>query len=142
MPWQLDSDPVYIAADDTERVELTNSGGGTIYYGRQDVNEAENEGSLAANQAVTLKKGTYVISGGQSLVATREIPNHVSKPELEDHEVDTTDVHGVGDTEAIKGYVNHGETASTARPSGFASVEWHGSVEPENAEDGDTWIEV
>lgn len=40
-----------------------------------------------------------------------------------------------------KGYVNHGEDAGEARPSGFASIEWHGSAEPENAIDGDTWIE-
>lgn len=40
-----------------------------------------------------------------------------------------------------KGYVNHGEDAGKARPSGFASIEWHGSAEPENAVDGDTWIE-
>lgn len=39
-----------------------------------------------------------------------------------------------------KGFVNHGSTASTARPSGYVSVEWYGSVEPENAVAGDTWI--
>lgn len=41
-----------------------------------------------------------------------------------------------------KGYVNHGEEAATARPEGFASIEWQGSVEPENAENDDTWIET
>ncbi len=41
-----------------------------------------------------------------------------------------------------KGYVNHGSTASTARPTGFASIEWHGSVEPTNAIDGDTWVDT
>lgn len=39
-----------------------------------------------------------------------------------------------------KGYVNHGSTAGTARPSGFASIEWTGSVEPTNAINGDTWV--
>lgn len=39
-----------------------------------------------------------------------------------------------------KGWVNHGATAGTARPSGFASIEWYGSVEPSNAIDGDTWV--
>jgi hypothetical protein len=38
-----------------------------------------------------------------------------------------------------KGFVNHGSTASTARPSGYASVEWYGTVEPDNWIDGDTW---
>lgn len=41
-----------------------------------------------------------------------------------------------------KGFVVHGATASTPRPPGFGSIEWQGSVEPENAIDGDTWIEV
>lgn len=41
-----------------------------------------------------------------------------------------------------KGFVNHGATAGTARPSGFASIEWVGTVEPTNALDDDTWIDV
>ncbi len=39
-----------------------------------------------------------------------------------------------------KGFVNHGATAGTARPTGYASIEWIGSVEPTNAVDGDTWV--
>lgn len=41
-----------------------------------------------------------------------------------------------------KGVVQHGATAGTARPTGFAFVEWVGSVEPTNAIDGDTWIDT
>ena len=41
-----------------------------------------------------------------------------------------------------KGFVNHGAVAGTARPTGFASIEWYGSVEPTNAITGDTWIDV
>ena len=41
---------------------------------------------------------------------------------------------------AAKGHVNHGNAAATPRPSGYASVEWIGSVEPQNAVDGDTWV--
>lgn len=41
-----------------------------------------------------------------------------------------------------KGYINHGSTAGTSRPTGFASIEWHGSVEPSNAIDGDTWVDT
>lgn len=40
----------------------------------------------------------------------------------------------------LKGFVNHGSVAGTARPSGYASIEWFGSVEPTNMEDGDTWV--
>lgn len=41
-----------------------------------------------------------------------------------------------------KGYVNHGATAGTARPTGFASIEWRGTVAPTNATTADTWIDV
>lgn len=41
-----------------------------------------------------------------------------------------------------KGFVNHGSTAGTVRPSGYTSVEWLGSVEPTNAIDGDTWVDT
>lgn len=41
-----------------------------------------------------------------------------------------------------KGYVNHGSVAGTARPSGYASIEWVGSVEPTNALNGDTWVDT
>jgi hypothetical protein len=40
---------------------------------------------------------------------------------------------------ADKGFVNHGAVAGTARPAGYASVEWFGTVEPTNAINGDTW---
>lgn len=46
------------------------------------------------------------------------------------------------DKAAIKAVVNHGAVAGTARPTGFGSVEWIGSVEPTNAVDGDTWIDT
>lgn len=42
----------------------------------------------------------------------------------------------------IKGVINHGGTAGTARPTGFDSVEWIGTVEPTNATNDDTWIDT
>lgn len=41
-----------------------------------------------------------------------------------------------------KGFVNHGSTASTPRPDGYASIEWYGSVEPNNMANGDTWVQT
>ena len=40
--------------------------------------------------------------------------------------------------------INHGSTASTARPTQIVAqpVEWIGSVAPTNAIDGDTWIDI
>jgi hypothetical protein len=40
------------------------------------------------------------------------------------------------------GRVDHGSTAGTARPSGFYSIQWIGSVEPTNATAVDTWIDT
>lgn len=37
------------------------------------------------------------------------------------------------------GYVAHGSTASTVRPSGFAAIVWVGTVEPDNWVAGDLW---
>lgn len=42
----------------------------------------------------------------------------------------------------VKGYCNHGAVGSTARPSGYASIEWYGSATPANAVAGDTWIDT
>lgn len=41
-----------------------------------------------------------------------------------------------------KGFIVHGSTAGTARPAGYASVEWQGTVAPTNAITGDTWIDT
>lgn len=41
-----------------------------------------------------------------------------------------------------KGFVKHGSDPNVARPKGYASIEWFGSVEPKNAINGDTWIEA
>jgi hypothetical protein len=41
----------------------------------------------------------------------------------------------------LMGTVAHGSNASMARPSGFPSVTWVGSVQPENAIDGDVWMQ-
>jgi hypothetical protein len=47
-----------------------------------------------------------------------------------------------GATGSFVGYVNHGATASTARPGGFGMVIWTGSVEPANWVDGDQWVQT
>lgn len=38
--------------------------------------------------------------------------------------------------------VFHGEQADALRPTGFAVVIWQGSVEPQNAANGDIWIDT
>lgn len=41
---------------------------------------------------------------------------------------------------STKGAAVYAGTSYPARPSGFASVEWVGPVEPADAQDGDTWV--
>lgn len=41
-----------------------------------------------------------------------------------------------------KGFVNHGSNGAVPRPSGWASVEWFGSVPPMYGTDVDTWIDT
>lgn len=57
-------------------------------------------------------------------------------------ELDTEKVSAATLLASGKGFVNHGAVAGTARPTGYASIEWFGSVEPTNAIDGDTWIDT
>ena len=40
------------------------------------------------------------------------------------------------------GFVDHGATASTARPTGYAAITWRGSVEPTNIQSQDLWIDT
>jgi hypothetical protein len=41
------------------------------------------------------------------------------------------------------GYVNHGSTAGTARPTGYAAITWLGAVPPTNAVTAtDIWIDT
>jgi hypothetical protein len=54
-------------------------------------------------------------------------------------QVDGKAVHVADDP--LMGVVTHGSSASVARPSGFPSVTWVGSVQPENAIDGDVWMQ-
>lgn len=51
-----------------------------------------------------------------------------------------TQLDDKADMDNVSGVVEHGATAGTARPSGYANVTWIGSVSPDNAENGDVWI--
>lgn len=47
-----------------------------------------------------------------------------------------------GQPNKTKGFVNHGADPNVARPTGYTSVEWYGSIEPVNALATDTWIDT
>lgn len=42
----------------------------------------------------------------------------------------------------LKGVAVHGANADYARPSGYGSIEWIGTVEPNNGVTGDTWVDT
>ena len=85
--------------------------------------------STGSNQIILEHNGTDGLDLGGTLGVTGDI---------------TTDgtVDGLDLAASAKGFINHGATAGTTRPSGYVSVEWTGSVEPTNAIDGDTWIDT
>ena len=46
------------------------------------------------------------------------------------------------ETANAMGSINHGADADTARPTGYNSITWIGTVEPTNATNDDIWIDV
>lgn len=67
----------------------------------------------------------------------------LTDPRLSDARTPTVHTHPYVETTTLvasgKGFVAHGTNANVARPSGYASIEWFGTVEPTNAVNGDTW---
>ena len=66
-------------------------------------------------------------------------PGEEENPEDEEGEGEQEEDEELDKTQ-IKGFAPHGEDAGFARPEGFGSVEWNGTVEPANAIDADTWV--
>jgi hypothetical protein len=54
--------------------------------------------------------------------------------------IDNSDWAPDSQVSGVMQVVNHGATASVARPAGAAAVYWIGSVEPENKETYDLWF--
>lgn len=134
--------PIVLSASSSSKTRVSNGRGAIVYYkGSGEVSSGNNDGSLAAGESKTFSSPQWLISAPGSTGA-RLFVEHI--PEA------TTDMAtqaeldaAVGDIdESGKGFVAHGADKTVARPSGFASIEWQGSVEPENAIDGDTWIET
>ena len=96
----------------------------------------EFQGSLQTPEMATT--GTVPSGTGWWIVGTD------GKPYFKNDAQTVTEIATTAYADAIKagakGSVNHGATAGTARPTGFASIEWIGSVEPTAMENGDTWI--
>lgn len=72
------------------------------------------------------------------------LPQRTQSNTRAEHLSDHNTLHEFADEiyQNLKGFVNHGAVAGTARPSGFASIEWYGSVAPSNAINGDTWVDT
>ncbi len=82
---------------------------------------------------------TVTSSAGATWVGTKGTVLLVGEDGFDEAEWDLLSVSSLSSTSS-KGYVNHGATAGMARPSGYTSIEWVGSVEPTNAANGDTWV--
>jgi hypothetical protein len=144
----IGSKPLYFPPPDDGMV-VTNYGSDTIYYGGASVSASSYTGTLSSLATTTLTAGYYfVCPTGQSLLA---IDQAKATGALDDTvgalEDDVTTLQS--DTSSLqaslaktKGVAVHGSTADYARPTGFASIEWLGSVEPTNAETGDTWVDT
>lgn len=53
-----------------------------------------------------------------------------------------TEIDNKADSANAMGSINHGADATTARPTGYYSITWIGTVEPTNATNDDIWIDV
>lgn len=89
-----------------------------------DTTVVDAKGDLLAASAADTVVRVAVGTNGQALVA------------------DSTASAGVSWQDRAMGYVNHGSTAGTARPSGYLAVTWVGSVNPTNSVNGDIWIDT
>ena len=68
--FQLSDKPRLISADLTEPKMLSNGGGDTLFYARNEpVSSEENEGSLAAAESMTITNGTWIVSAGSTIAA-------------------------------------------------------------------------
>lgn len=138
--------PTPIPSSPSSYATVTNAGPGALYYKNQkDVSASSNDGELAAGESVTFKFGVHwFTSASTSRIFVKRTPEFTTDMATQ-AELDSVEASSVTAAELEangKGYAPHGEEAAYARPEGFASVEWHGSVEPENAVEGDTWIEA
>lgn len=63
--------PVYIAADDDQRKQVTITGNGVV-YGDQDVTHEDYEGEVKDTKTVVLSTGRWFVSQGSSLVVVQD----------------------------------------------------------------------
>lgn len=131
----------------------TGPAGTTLHSGLSDVTADQHHAQLhAAAHATGQADALAAAAIGAAATGHDHSGTYEAAGTVATHEADTTSVHGIANTAVLettthitasgKGYVNHGATAGTARPTGYASVEWFGSVEPTNSVNGDTWIDT
>lgn len=80
------------------------------------------------------------LTGAAALAGTEELPIVQSGATVKTTVQDIADLAEFDYSEVMR-VVNHGSTASTARPSPAGAVYWIGDVEPDNGVDGDLWFE-
>lgn len=110
-------------------VDSVNSQTGTVVLDQDDISDGTTYKQYSATEKTKL--------GHISVTQAVNLDTMES-----DIATNTTNIALKANAANAKGFVNHGSTAGTARPTGYASIEWYGSVEPTNMANGDTWIKV
>ena len=118
------------------------------------------EKTLTITESTTLSGGTHSGNNtGDQVLPTRDSLglDTDDSPQFEGielgHASDTTLSRSAAGVLAVEGAdvamaanamgsINHGATADTARPTGYYSITWIGTVSPDNATNNDIWIDV
>lgn len=152
---------------DANATDLTDGGGTTLHHhDSRYYTETESDSLLAGKSNVghTHDDRYYTETETDSLLAGKSNTGHnhddryyteSETDSLLGGKANTSHTHAISDVTSLqtsldakanlataKGVVVHGATAGTSRPSGYASVEWIGSVEPTNATNDDTWVDT
>lgn len=111
--------------------DLFLASGGVVNFNNGDATITHSTGLLTSNVDVAVPDEAYGAGWNGSL----EVPTKNAVYDEMETKQDASVISGNG-----VGYIRHGATASTARPTGFFSIIWVGSVEPTNATNDDQWL--
>lgn len=140
-------DPSALSTPKQAQSNLSGSGVNALLGATDGTNKvfAVPEGAFTAGTASVFLNGVLQVPGDAVTFAPASgTITFVDAPAAGDQIFVTYQTGGTG-TGTVqtsgKGYVLHGTNPNVARPTGYASVEWTGSVAPLYAIAGDTWVD-
>jgi hypothetical protein len=142
-----DVTPTLLTAIDSAGKLVFGSGGDTnLYRSASNTLATDDDFNIKGGKALKIDGGT---SGTVTLQTASVAGTYTLTLPTDDgatSEILQTDGSGALDWFSLgdngMGVVVHGATGSTSRPSVYAVITWIGSVEPDNAEDDDIWIDT